>query len=367
MTYVTPAREPLPRCTVEDDTRVLRLGSHRAVLSPTAFVARALTAAAAAVRPPRVLLVVTDLARRQAPLLAALRLRGVATVFVRTMAWERYEPVRSEWRLGAVDYAVASTELVCEQMLARGAPWGRSRVISNGVDLQRFRPATSAEEVRALRQELGLPVAGPVCLFVGLLVERKGIVELLEAWQRHRASGGRGTLVLVGDERRYPGDEQYQRRLAELRGRFDHDQVLVVPATRAVELYYRAADLFVFLSRREGFGNVLLEAMASGIPVLCTRFQGYSREHGRGGIDLMLTAGGADATAKRLGALLRDPELAARLGRGGRRWVEARHSVEDSVDDWAALCHEAALRARTWHRGLLDRAALHEEAHPWLG
>src|SRR6185503_11390580 len=151
------------------------------------------------------------------------------------------------------------------QLIERGAPEARTSVISNGVSLTRFRRAVSTAEVDELRQKHGLPRGVPLVLFVGLLIERKGVVELLEAWMEHRKAGGKAALALVGQDLRMEGDEAFRRawetRLAEARGL---GGVFILPPTNSIEEIYRASDVFAFLSKVEGMPNVIPEAMASG-------------------------------------------------------------------------------------------------------
>jgi glycosyltransferase involved in cell wall biosynthesis len=357
MTYVTPARDDSPRLREENGTRVLRLGSAANLLSPAEFVSRAFVEALRASPRPDMIWIVTDVNRRHLPLLLALRAAGIATAYVKTMAFLSGGRVDRDWKFRAVDYTVSSSEYVRNQLVERGAPARRSRVISNGVDLERFRPAVS-DEKRNLRRSLSLTDDEPIALFAGLFAERKGVVELLEGYKRYRASAGRGRLIMVGDHRRYPGDQAFHERLTAALSDAGDFGVELRAATPEIESYYRAADLFVFLTRREGFGNVLLEAMATGLPVLTTRFEGFSREHGRDGVDLRLTTHDPGEVSRQLSELLGDPARAAELGARGRVWVEKNHDRELSLESWAALAREARERARSWHRGLLSGVSL---------
>jgi len=133
----------------------------------------------------------------------------------------------------------------------------RLPVIYNGIDPQVYNPGVRAERQR-VRQELGVPEDVPLFLFVGSGYERKGLDRLLEAlpatcW-----------LLVVGKDKH----EKSYRQLAERRG--IAGRVRFLGAQRDVRPYYGAADVFVFPTRYEPFGNVILEAMACGLPVVTT-------------------------------------------------------------------------------------------------
>jgi glycosyltransferase involved in cell wall biosynthesis len=169
-------------------------------------------------------------------------------------------------------------------VLRRRGYTGEVRVIPQfGVDPEVFRPRPGDPAVEALRTRLGLPARG-VIGYVGRLVREKGVLELLEAFASVAASGPRvhagGTppsvapregpaLLLLGGG---PLRREIERRAggAALRGRV---RVLDAVPSTLVPLHMNLLDLLVLPSRttprwKEQFGRVLVEAMASGVPVL---------------------------------------------------------------------------------------------------
>ncbi len=132
---------------------------------------------------------------------------------------------------------------------------GTLEVVDCGVDLERFAPRDAA----AARARLGLPVEGPVVLFVGTLTERKNVVALRDAFLGLR----RGTLVLVGE--------------GPLRGALDGVPGLVlagaVPHAQVAD-WIAACDVLCLPSLVEPLGQVVLEALASGRSVVATRVGG---------------------------------------------------------------------------------------------
>jgi glycosyltransferase involved in cell wall biosynthesis len=105
-----------------------------------------------------------------------------------------------------------------------------------------------------------------VVLFVGTGFRRKGLDRLLRLWDSPEFAGI--YLLIVGND----------ARLADYRQRWSGKKVLFVGAQNAVEDYYAAADLFVLPSTQEAFGNAVLEAMASGLPVVTVPEVGAAEE-----------------------------------------------------------------------------------------
>lgn len=138
-----------------------------------------------------------------------------------------------------------------------GLPRERVVTVRNGVDLERFHPG----DRRAARRELGLPPEGRVVLGIGRLVEGKGFAAAARAVARLDAT----QLVLVGD-----GPEG--SAIAQLGG--DRVTLLGTADPDRVALCCRAADALVLPSHREGWPNVVTEALASGLPVVATRVGG---------------------------------------------------------------------------------------------
>jgi len=146
-------------------------------------------------------------------------------------------------------------------LIELGAPGNGIRVLRNGIDLSRFYPPADRQ---ALRQRLGL--TRTTLLSVGHLVEAKGHHLVIEALRELPDT----ELLIAGD-----GDqEQRLRRQAIELGLAERVRFLGTLPQDALRDYYGAADALVLASSREGWANVLLEAMACGTPVLATTVGG---------------------------------------------------------------------------------------------
>jgi glycosyltransferase involved in cell wall biosynthesis len=180
------------------------------------------------------------------------------------------------------------------------------RVIPNGVDLERFRPADAAEHAVA-RAELGLPDDRLVVVFIGHEFERKGLPVALAALLH--APGA--ILLVVG------GTPEMIRHASGQAGRLGvAERVRFAGAHPDPVPFLRAADAFVLPSAYESYGLVVMEALAAGLPVVSTPV-GIAPSVVVDGVNGFIVAPEPQAIAGRLDALHADAGLAARLGAAG--------------------------------------------------
>lgn len=210
---------------------------------------------------------------------------------------------------------------------------------SNGVDVDRFRPAAPGEAA-ALRHELGIPPDAPVIGFVGRWTRDKGIEDLAEAFfstllPRHPEC----RLLLLGDwEEGDPVPEEVRRSLLA-------DTRVVRPGFVADPApYYRVMDVLAFPSYREGMPNAPLEAAASGVPVVAYAATGTVDAVEPGVTGTLVPTGDRRALAEALASALEHPDLSGRRD-AGRRFVERRFDHRAVWRTWVELYrHELALR-----------------------
>lgn len=227
----------------------------------------------------------------------------------------------------ALRCVICNSEMVRDEIarLYRVAP-EKLVVIRNGIDLQRFRPATP-EERAAARVRFGWPADRTVFLFVGSGFERKGVAAALHAF----ALGGLAShalLVVVGHDKHRGRYERMAHALGIAHAvRFTGPQDDVLP-------YYQGADAFVLPTLYDPQSNAVLEAMACGLPAITTT--------GCGVAELLPANSGSVVEAGDDGALahamedLTRPEHARQLGAAARRAVEP-YSLQRMTDDYLAL------------------------------
>lgn len=244
----------------------------------------------------------------------------------------------ARWAFMAADLYLSVSRGLVDTYLAYGMPADRILEVPNGIDLDRFRPATIAER-RALRRRLNLPDGRPLVIFVGFFSRDKQPRVLFDAWlQLHRAKQADTTLVFVGATKSayFEVDDQIGERM-----RHDADQaglsdrLVFAGAIHHVEDYFRAADLFVLPSRREGLPVALMEAMACGLPSVASRLPGSTETIIDDGVNGLLVAPGDHAAlAAALASVLADARLASALSAAARATVERRFANADIADRW---------------------------------
>lgn len=241
-----------------------------------------------------------------------------------------------------IDAFAAVSDVTRNQWVRSGVPSSRVRTVHNGVDPGVFRPA-DADERRAVRRELGAADGDVVIGYVGRIDRVKGIHHLVDAYCELAASDPRLRLVVIGAPTRddVEGGERFAR---ELQAR-SPASVTWMGKRRDVDRLYRAFDAFVVPSEwDEPFGLVVVEAMASGVPVLASR---------RGGIPEILTGPLARWLVEPSAASIRDGLvrlLAADLdevGRAARAHVLEHFTVEHTAAGVERLLHDAIRSARS--------------------
>jgi len=210
-----------------------------------------------------------------------------------------------------------------------------------GVDVQRFDPNRFLQSQReSMRQLLGIPSDAPVLLFVGRITVDKGVRELLEAFQWLKATGSDVHLVLVG-----PIDAGSGVVGSILLSQIEHLlDVHVVGYTDSPESYLSIADILCLPSYREGFGTVVIEAAAMGVPTIGTEIYGLSDAVVHGETGLLVPPRNVEELASALEKLLADKLLRRRMGEAARQRAltlfDARKVNRQIVDEYRILLQE---------------------------
>lgn len=300
---------------------------------------------------PDIVQLIEPLSPLALPWLYRLKTLGVARSFAYTLPYELpAKGFRKVLRQNALrllysqlDCVITGSEATRAHAFSLGLRT-RTEVIPNGVNLQRFKPVTK-EEKKNLRASLGLGGVARMITSVGSIIPRKGTDLLLESWAVLARRFPDLHFVLVGPrtDESDPKLRAFHEKLVGLVNRSGAaDQVHFTGRVENVESYLQASDMFVFASEREGMANVVLEAMASGVPVVLTPHIGLPPDFGEPSHQYLLAERHSESFAAAVSALLDDEKRHNDLAQNGRKWVERSMDLDSVLDHYADLYHELA-------------------------
>ena len=237
--------------------------------------------------------------KHYAPLIPSSWLRGLARSFSRRQC-------------NSLDAVIVPSRAIDQRLRSYGVT-SSPHVLPTGIPL----PAPVADGRRAFRQRFGIDETRPVALFVGRVAHEKNIGFLLDAIEVVRAELPQILLVIAGEG---PALPQLRQRVADCGLQQNVQFIGYLDRGSELPSCYAAADAFVFASRTETQGLVLLEAMAAGLPVVALAAMGT--------VDILGARRGAlvpddhpDAFAQALLRLLSDSALRAQLSVDGRNYA----------------------------------------------
>jgi glycosyltransferase involved in cell wall biosynthesis len=247
---------------------------------------------------------------------------------------ERFGWSMLRWFYRRCDRVYAPSRSIVRELEAQGIE--RVELWSRGVDLKAFSP-----EFRdpALRERVGADEGTPLLLLVSRLVKEKDLADLVEVDRILRERGVKYRLALVGEG---PMRAELERRLPG--AYFAGHQ-----AGEALARWYASADVFVFPSTTETLGNVVLEALASGLPAVVVDRGGPQDLIVEGGNGYVAPSNNAEAIAERVERLLLDPAERERMGRAARGSAVQR--------DWRTIngrlleSYREVIASRAGHQG----------------
>jgi glycosyltransferase involved in cell wall biosynthesis len=278
-------------------------------------------------------------------LLAEFRVCAVAATVHNTREFDfgdKDHPVRRRLRrvayrriLRRCDATIAVSDEVRDCLLAELAfPIDQARrfeVVTNGVEVPAPLPTAERE---AIRSRIGVPDGALLLLGAGRLTEQKDFANLVAAAGELRDQGRDFFLMIAGEGELRP---DLQAQVADL----DLGDRIALPGNRTdLRELMLAADLFVLPSRWEGLPLVLLEAMACGLPVVCTRLEGLQELVGRTGAGLMADPADSGQLAGAISRLLTETEFRRQCAGLARAVILKRYDFRRVSDQLGRLYAE---------------------------
>lgn len=237
------------------------------------------------------------------------------------------------WCLKSYKAILAISDYLAEEYRKFGFSEEQIFTLMNCVDVEMFSPPSTKEEKTTLRKKFDIPNNAMLLVFVGSIKKRKGVDVLMQSFIEAGSKNPDLYLLLIGpkDIKENPSlDDNFIHSLVSL---LNENEIsnraifagLMQDRQKLAEMY-RAADIFVFPSTLEGLGNVVLEAMASELPVITTQLPVLEKviEHERNGY--FVPVGDARALEDAILMLSDNPQLAKRMGIAARQHVSREHS-----------------------------------------
>jgi glycosyltransferase involved in cell wall biosynthesis len=238
--------------------------------------------------------------------------------------------------LRSFPWVVAVSEEVRQRLLESGVPQEQIRIIPNGIDL---RPFTLERRTDPVDWSQDRPA---VVGIVARLSAEKGVDLFLRAAAQVADTISYARFVVVGDG---PDREELEALIDQLKLR---PFVSMLGHRNDMPAQYASFDLLVSTSRKEGLPIAILEAMASGLPLVATAVGDVVNVVRNGETGILLPSGDPGALASAIVELLRDREKCRRLGSVARQLVESHYSAERMSNDYLETYKDAA--ASHWHK-----------------
>jgi glycosyltransferase involved in cell wall biosynthesis len=228
------------------------------------------------------------------------------------------------------------------------APKSKTLVIHNGsccgVNMDHFRPTLSViEEAKQIRAKFNIQEGSKVIGFTGRLAKDKGIEELVQFFVELSARYKQVELIICGgpDESDPVNDET-------LKLINSHPNIHLIGHVAHMPPYYHIMDVFVFPTYREGFGTVLLEASAVGLPIVATRVTGVVNAVLDGETGMLVEVRDSQALTNAVSYILDHPEEAKLMGESARMHVSKNFRPEDINEAYFQL-YEKLIAENTPH------------------
>ena len=252
-------------------------------------------------------------------------------------------PLKDLWRYRFA-YNILATNIIAnsqatKRTLLRRAPWlnpDRVEVIYNGIDPSQFTTPTG----RDLRREWGIDDGTPLLGFVGQLDERKGIGVLLTAFRGIMQAIPTARMVMVG---RGPLEEMIE---SEIKMYDWQDSIILTGFEDDIASVMQAIDVLLLPSYWEGFGIVLIEAMAAGKPAISTLTSSMPEIVADGETGFLIEPGDAEELARRAVELLKDGRLRNRFGAAAQQRVKDMFTLDSMISRLENFFAEQIARRR---------------------
>lgn len=240
--------------------------------------------------------------------------------------------------LNTADAIVCEDNNIKSILVTRGLDSKKITLIRNGIDLQSFQSGNPIEAKRSL----GLQDDQPIMLSIGSLNKTKNHALLINTFAELAASKNSWHLYIIGE-----GEEQQslEKQIIDLKleqkttllGLLDHN---------SISKWLKAADIFVLPSQSEGTPNALLEAMASGLPVIASKVGGIPELINDNTEGLLFESGSKDDLKEKLNRLIQDKQLQKTLAKNAQQKITTHYGSWRNQAEKLLALYEQLLSSR---------------------
>jgi len=234
------------------------------------------------------------------------------------------------------DRYVAISSALREEIAKSGLHQEKCVMIPNGVDTTIYYKLDSKGK-KLLRQRLGFN-DDFIVLFVGVIDQRKGIDTLIPAFRQVLLSIPRARLVLIGPPNREDKNSYFMNSMIQLTHKYKiQDRVEFRGYDNNPAQYFQTADLFVLPSRQEGLANVLIEAMACGLPAIGTSISGSEDliENNINGV--LVRPGDSVELANAMTRMVQQPDDYIQMSKNAHTKIREKYELEKIVESYIEL------------------------------
>jgi glycosyltransferase involved in cell wall biosynthesis len=231
-----------------------------------------------------------------------------------------------------------------------GLPKEKLIQIPQGVDVNQYYPLCSKYRKNEIRKKLMCYGNSKIAVFVGAIIKRKGVDLLIEAWRSVERKIKNSTLLLIGPDT-FHGDDPEINRLNKFSNEMkqivtkSNLNIKFIGRTDRVAIYLKAADLFVLPSELEGMPNAVIEAMATGIPVIITEMKGVAYDLIESGIEGFIVNDSKEL-ANKIIYLFENEDISIEMGKRGREKILKNFNLEVICKKYLTLYNSLFIKVK---------------------
>jgi glycosyltransferase involved in cell wall biosynthesis len=235
------------------------------------------------------------------------------------------------WYYDQLDVIYAPSKSTKDQLVSKGLNSAKIKLYPRGIDVKFYHPAKRNGFFKATYD---IP-EGIKLLYVGRVSKEKNLNMLIGAFKRLISNGEKAQLIIVGD------GPYLENMKEEMRGFPCYFTGYLTGETLAT--VYASSDIFVFPSTTDTFGNVVLEAQASGLPVIVSDVGGPCENILKNRTGFIYRGNDLESIFNAMMTLIRDPQLRQSMGQEARRYVEERSFENAFLQTWKLKDEDRAM------------------------